>query len=220
MELSFPLMIGILGAATHAVDLGGSLFLFPSESAYVTLEPEMTAPLKSFTVCLRAFTEHTRHHGLFSVNNSTHGVYIQLSVNQGEFPFSVFVGGKGLQFKDLGYGSVRRQHICVTWDSDTGVTQVFLNAEKLARKVVNQGYTIEGPLQITLGQKKHLFGAYFYSNPSFVGEIGDVHMWNSVQHPQVIYLSYDNSPGVTGNVLNWRNLRYETKGGVLVLPVQ
>lgn len=219
MELSFLLMVSILGAATQASDLSGSVFLFPSESDYVTLEPKVTAPLNSFTICLRAFTELTRHHGLFSVNSSTQGTIIQLSVNHGDFPYSVSVGDHELHFKALGHAPVRK-HICATWDSDTGVTQVFLNADTLARKVMKHGYTIEGALQITLGQKKDPHTSSFNIKQSFVGEIGDVHMWDSVLTPAGIYQAHLSNPYMTGNIVNWRHLHYETKGRVLVLPVQ
>lgn len=179
----------------------------------------MTAPLKAFTVCLRAFKELTRPHGLFSVNSSSHGTDIQIFVNHGEFPYSVSVGDQELHFKDLGYASVRK-HLCATWESHTGVTQVFFNTNKLARKVVNKGYTIEGPLQITLGKKKDSHGGSFNIKHFFVGEIGDVHVWDSVKPPGHIYQAFINNPYTTGNVINWQDLRYETKGNVLVLPAQ
>ncbi|XP_078515699.1 C-reactive protein-like [Lissotriton helveticus] len=220
MELGL-LLISIFGAASQAIDMNGMLFLFPRESDtdQVILEPQLAAPMKGFTVCLRAVTELTRSYSLFSVSSRTHENMLLLFVNEGKSPSSVTVGGQDLAFSTLGY-SVERRHICTTWDSSTGVTQLWINGNPLPRKVLMPGYSIQGPLKVILGQEQDSFGGSFDAKQSFIGEIGDVHMWDYVLAPADIHQAFINNKHLYGNVINWRALSYTMKGNVLVEPVQ
>ncbi|XP_078518126.1 mucosal pentraxin-like [Lissotriton helveticus] len=221
MEMYFLLLISIAGAISHAVDLDGMLFLFPKDSVtdYVILKPDLDTPLKSFTVCVRAFTELTRSFALFSVSSSTEFnnlilYYHHIFTN----PYSVYVGGQLRVFKGL-RNAHERKHLCSSWDSSSGVTQFWLNGEPLVRQVMSKGHTIEGPLKFILGQEQDSFGGAFEAKESFVGEMGDVHMWDYVLSAADIHQAFINNKHFNGNVISWRALRYDKHGDVLVEPM-
>ncbi|XP_078518127.1 mucosal pentraxin-like [Lissotriton helveticus] len=221
MEMYFLLLISITGAISDAADLDGMVFLFPKESVtdYVILQPELATPVKSFTVCLRAFTELSRTIGLFSVSSSTQFDNLLLWYNPASAsPYSVYVGGQARSFKGLG-NAHERKHLCGSWDSSSGVTQFWLNGEPLVRQVMAKGYTIEGPFSFILGQDQDSFGGTFQAEQSFVGEMGDVHMWDYVLSAADIHQAFINNKHFNGNVISWRALRYEKHGDVLVEPM-
>lgn len=202
--------------------MDGQVFLFASRSAtnYVTLKQEVTS-LKGFTACLRAFTELTEGYSYFSCNSPTQDNSLLLfRRNSKESPFSVHVGGPEMPFRATSPALDRSHHICGTWDSFTGVIQMFLNGKPLARKVMKKGYSIQGPLKCILGQEQDSFGGNFDINQSFVGEIDNVHVWDYVLSPADIHQAFMNNKHLNGNVISWRNLWYDITGDVLVEPVQ
>ncbi|XP_033983396.1 C-reactive protein-like [Trematomus bernacchii] len=103
--------------------------------------------------------------------------------------------------------------ICSTWDSVTGVAQLWLDNKPFIRKYVG-GARIRNPV-IIIGQEQDSHGGGFDKTQSFVGMISDVHMWDytfSACEIQEYMLDRNLTPG---NVLNWKALDYRTYGRVL-----
>ena len=67
-----------------STDLRRKVFIFPEESdtAYVTLIPTVRKPLRSFTLCLKAFTDLTRPYSLFSYSTKSKDNELLLFVNK------------------------------------------------------------------------------------------------------------------------------------------
>ncbi|KAM3592594.1 uncharacterized protein V6R79_021783 [Siganus canaliculatus] len=107
--------------------------------------------------------------------------------------------------------------ICATWDSKTGVAQLWLDGKPSVRKFVGSS-SITEPIVI-LGQDQDSYGGSFEQRQSFIGMISDVHMWHYALSPCEIqhYVNGDFSPG---NVLNWRRLEFQISGRVLVEEAQ
>lgn len=104
----------------------------------------------------------------------------------------------------------------MTWDSDNGVVQLWVNGMIYPRKVCMKGSSIAAQTSIVLGQKQDSFEGQSFSSWPFVGEISDVHMWDDVLIPEDIQKVMS---GVhNGNIINWNSLTYEIKGNVLVEP--
>ncbi|XP_069505726.1 serum amyloid P-component-like [Ambystoma mexicanum] len=222
MALCFLLLISILGAVCQATNMDGQVFLFPSESIvnYVTLKQELNVPLKSFTVCLRAFTELTREYSLLSVSSpKTDNALLLLHSKHPERPIDINVDGQAMSFRGK-LKALERTHMCVAWDSSSGVTQLWLNGKPHIRKVMKRGATIQTPLKMILGQEQDSFGGSFDKNQSFEGEISDVHMWDHVLSPADIQQVFLNNKHLNGNVISWRDLPFEINGEVLIEPVQ
>ncbi|XP_063295137.1 C-reactive protein-like [Pelobates fuscus] len=196
-------------------DLGDKVFLFPRQDdhSHATLIPEQPRPLRSFTVCLRSFTELTEY-SLFSLATAIEDNAL-LIYPLSENTVSVYVGNEAISFK-VDEGLHEWKHTCVSWNSDTGVIQLWVNGKLYPRKVCNRGYSFPASTRIILGQEQDSFGGKFDKCQSFAGEISDVHMWDCVlssENIQKVLLKEMN-----GNVLNWRSLKFQSKGNVLIEP--
>ncbi|XP_069498094.1 serum amyloid P-component-like [Ambystoma mexicanum] len=222
MALCFHLLTSILGAVCQATNMDGQVFLFTNESIsnYVTLKQELSVPLKSFTICLHAFSELTRDYSLLSVNNPTKAnAFLLFHSKYPERPIAFDVDGQAMSFTAT-LNTPERTHICSTWDSSSGVTQLWLNGKPLARKVMKGGAAIQTPLKMILGQEQVYSDGTFDESQSFMGEMGDMHVWDHVLSPADIQQVFLNNKHLNGNVISWRDLPFEINGDVLIVPVQ
>ncbi|CAN2391393.1 serum amyloid, partial [Pristimantis euphronides] len=198
------------------IELGNKVFLFPrrTSTAYVVLKPEIKASLEKLSVCLKSYTELTRDHSLFS---------LAMSGSKQDNAFLIFPEPPNVSSVSINQEEVKIKtdpevlewkHTCVTWDSETGVIQLWVNGKLYPRRVSQKGFSIEPPISIILGQEQDSFGGKFDQDQCFVGELSDVHMWDHVLTPEDIQkvLSGDHP----GNVINWRSLNFEMKGNVLI----
>ncbi|XP_077327315.1 uncharacterized protein LOC143962145 [Lithobates pipiens] len=196
--------------------LEDKVFLFPKETDtdHVILRPTITEPLQKVSVCLRSYTELSRPYTPFSLatpgKDNAFVIYLQPPET-----CSVYINQELTSFK-TDSESLEWRHICVTWDSDTGVVQLWVNGKLYPRRVSMKGSSIVAETSIVLGQEQDSFGGKFDEKQSLVGELSDVHMWDYVLTPEDIKKVI--SGGHNGNVINWLSLYYEIKGEVLVQP--
>ncbi|XP_033983398.1 C-reactive protein-like [Trematomus bernacchii] len=106
--------------------------------------------------------------------------------------------------------------LCSTWDSGSGLFQMWLDGQPSSRRFMSAGSSISGPIIIVLGQDQDSHGGGFDIAHSFVGMMSDVHMWDHVLSPCEIqnYVHHLNFP--PGNVLNWNELEFQIIGRVLI----
>ncbi|XP_075886512.1 mucosal pentraxin-like [Nelusetta ayraudi] len=121
-----------------------------------------------------------------------------------------------MTFAGLDYNVNTWHSICFTWDSVSGVGQLWLNGKHSVRKYINSGSHISGTFIIILGQDQDSYGGTFDARQSFVGTLSDVHMWNETIPRQEIMNYMENKYFSSGNVLNWRHLEFRVTGRVLV----
>nr|XP_020741784.1 mucosal pentraxin-like [Odocoileus virginianus texanus] len=207
------LLLASLPEGMPQKDLRGKVFIFPkqSDTAYVTLIPRVRRPLKSFTLCLRAFTDLTRTYSLFSYSTrSKDNELLLFASKQGEY--ELYIGNAKVAFKvpHLRHGPV---HLCVSWESVSGIAELWVNGKPVGRKGLRRGYTLGRDAKIILGQEQDSFGGGFDAKQSFVGEIWDVSLWD-----RVVLLKSLCPFCYIGNILNWRALTYQAKGYVVVKP--
>lgn len=198
-------------------DMSKQAFVFPgaSATAYVSLEAESKKPLEAFTVCLYAHADVSRSFSIFSYATKTSFNEILLFWTRGK-GFSIAVGGPEVLFSASEIPEVPT-HICATWESATGIVELWLDGKPRVRKSLQKGYTVGTNASIILGQEQDSYGGGFDANQSLVGDIGDVNMWDFVLSPEqinAVYVGRVFSP----NVLNWRALQYETRGDVFIKP--
>ncbi|KAG8549665.1 hypothetical protein GDO81_020219 [Engystomops pustulosus] len=199
-------------------DMGNQVFLFPRETStsHVVLKPAVKSALQKVSVCLRSYTEISRKHGLFSLAMSNPKVqnafliyisppnYCNVYIN--DEPNQIITDPEVIEWK----------HTCVTWDSTSGIIQLWVNGKLYPRKVSNKGFSINTKISIIVGQEQDEFGGGFNKSDSFVGELTDIHMWDYVLSPGDIQKVMTND--YTGNVINWRSLHFEIKGDALIQP--
>ncbi|XP_078143315.1 C-reactive protein-like isoform X1 [Centroberyx gerrardi] len=211
------LLVMLTACAAAPQDLSGKMFTFPQQtnSAHVKLETSRSE-FSAVTVCLRSFTDLNRAHILFSlatpsaandflIFKKTAANEIQLSVRNSD----VDVGGQ--EYKLNTWHSV-----CATWDSQSGLVQLWLDGKPSAKKFISSGSNIKGKPIIILGQEQDSYGGRFDINQCFIGMISDVHMWDYALSSCEIQRYVDDLNFTPGNVLNWRALQFQITGRVLL----
>ncbi|KAG9469922.1 hypothetical protein GDO78_019327 [Eleutherodactylus coqui] len=186
--------------------------LFPRQTStdHVILKTTATEPLKQFTACMHSYTELTRDYSLLSIATpSTANAFhihpmppnnISISINNEDIYFRV--DPDVLDWKQT----------CVAWDSETGLLQLWVNAKRYPRKVTTSRSPIGPQMSLTLGQYlDHDIGH------SFVGEMHSLNMWDYVLSPEAITESFRFGSNINGNIINWKNQPYETKGDTMIL---
>uniref|UniRef100_A0A8C6ILK1 Pentraxin family member n=1 Tax=Mus spicilegus TaxID=10103 RepID=A0A8C6ILK1_MUSSI len=207
------LFLSVLSGSVAQTDMKGKAFIFPQESstAYVSLIPKVRKSLQNFTLCIKAFTDLTRPYSIFSYSTRTKDNEILLFVEKrGEY--MLYVGNSGVSFK-APTNHFDPVHICVNWESVSGIAEFWLNGKAFGRKGLKKGYVVGGDAKIILGQEQDSFGGKFDVKQSFVGEIWDVSLWNHVVPIKEVHDSCNN-----GNIINWQALIHEDSGYVVTKP--
>ncbi|XP_068030937.1 serum amyloid P-component-like [Anomalospiza imberbis] len=211
------LILAALFGPTAPQDLGSSVLVFPqeSQSAHVQVTAKLEQPLNNFTVCLRSYTDLTRPYSLFSYATKKQSNEILLfKPKPGQYELSV--GNKFLSFtvpEILG----KSEHVCVSWESSTGIVGFWFNGKPWPRKGLQKGYTVGVPASILLGQDQDSFGGGFDAKQSFVGEISSVYMWDTGISDSEVLLAIDDTPGQTP-IFGWRNFPYKIVDEVYLKP--
>uniref|UniRef100_A0A7N6BDX5 Pentraxin family member n=1 Tax=Anabas testudineus TaxID=64144 RepID=A0A7N6BDX5_ANATE len=105
--------------------------------------------------------------------------------------------------------------ICSTWDSASGLGQVWLDGKPSSRKFISSESNIKGSILIVLGQEQDSYGGGFDITQCFVGMMSDVHMWDYTLSPCEIQNYMSDLTFTPGNVLNWKALDFQITGRVL-----
>ncbi|ELV10595.1 C-reactive protein isoform X3 [Tupaia chinensis] len=214
----FLIFIGFFNAFGQS-DFHGKAFVFPRETAnsYVSLKAQLKKALNAFTVCVYFYSElaPTRGYSIFSyaTRKSANDILIFRSKESG---YLLGVGGPELEFK-VYENAASPTHLCATWESASGIAELWVNGKPRVRKSLQKGYTVGSDASIILGQDQDSFGGDFDAKQSLVGDIGDVNMWDFVLSPEMIrsvYRGGTNSP----NMLNWRQLMFSANGDVYIKP--
>uniref|UniRef100_A0A4X2JUF3 Pentraxin family member n=1 Tax=Vombatus ursinus TaxID=29139 RepID=A0A4X2JUF3_VOMUR len=213
IQLLWTLLLITFSGSMAKRDFRGKALLFPKPTAnsYVTLTPLLNKKLQSFTVCLWTYSELSRGYSVFSYATRASANEILLFRDRvGQY--SLTVGGEEVTFQ-VTESPLTPVDICATWESATGVAEIWMNGKPLVRKVMKVGYALSDNPKIILGQDQDTYGGGFDINQSFVGEIGNVHMWDYVLPPKLIKVKC-----FWGNVLNWRKLEFQKYGSMSIAP--
>ncbi|XP_041672229.1 C-reactive protein-like [Cheilinus undulatus] len=203
--------------AGHAVeqDLSEKVFVFPVSSANSYVKPIATLeqPLTAATMCMRYFSSLTRAQTLFSLATPAQSnAFLLYKPSVGVY--RLHINGAPLDVPGLPDQTDEWNSVCWTWDSNNGLNTVWVNGKRSGRKILGAKASITGVPIIILGQDQDSYGGGYDQAQSFVGDITDVHLWNSAISPCEIKLYIEGSAFTPGNLLNWKNLRYSTTGSV------
>ncbi|OCT66457.1 C-reactive protein-like [Xenopus laevis] len=226
MEMRFLCLLLFAGSMAQE-DMDRNVFLFPSKTVgdYVVLTPMVTEPLDKLTVCLRSYTDGGRY-ALLTVGtreSKIRNMFVILqdtshsSPPQLYFYPAVYINNTQVSIPAKA-DVLEWNHYCVTWDSNTGVLQLWVNGKVSPRKVLKKGFSIDLRDGISLGRMRRYYGTDWDSTFAFEGEISDVHMWNEVLSPKTIRRVLLNDRDINGNVISWRSLNYTINGDVIVQP--
>ncbi|KAK2870417.1 hypothetical protein Q8A67_024809 [Cirrhinus molitorella] len=203
------------------VGLAGKMLVFPakSSSSYVKLTPEKPMSLSAFTLCMRVATSlrEWRDIILFAYRTRDTDELNVWKEKDGRLSLYIQSSGKGALF-NLPSLSPYRTHLCVTWNSATGLTAFWVDGRRSSLQVYNVGNRVRAGGIVVLGQDPDSYLSDFEYEQSFVGDIKDVYMWNYVLSDSQIRAVHSNQKAYMpkGNIFDWTTIRYYTQGNVVV----
>ncbi|XP_054854416.1 C-reactive protein-like [Eublepharis macularius] len=217
--LPLLLLSSLLGSFAQE-DLGRKAFVFPvaSDTAYVVLKTIVQRPLTGFTLCMRFYTELTRTFSLFSYASERNYNEILIFVEKPN-KYSLYLSDRAVTFDipEKMTAKLGGEHICVSWESDTGLVEFWMNGQPMVRKSLKKGHSISTEASIILGQEQDSLGGGFDIDQSFVGEITDMYMWSRVLSPdEVVHTWYNEA--LPDCLINWRSLSYNITGYAAIKP--
>ncbi|XP_077179526.1 serum amyloid P-component-like [Paroedura picta] len=210
--------LGLSGAlAQTSLDEKVFVFPMPSTNSYVLLKPQLPERLHQFTVCLRFYTDMTRELSLLSCSSKREHNEI-LILKHSPMVYHLYVGGKSVSYTLSGNTELGRhwENICMAWNSTTGIVQFWVNGLALPRKGLSKGYVLKTDLIMMLGQDQDTYGGSLDEQQSFVGEMAEVYLWDTVLSPEQLKKIW--SEKVPNALVDWTALNFEIKGYVVLEP--
>ncbi|XP_022621399.1 C-reactive protein-like [Seriola dumerili] len=210
-------LLVLTGCAASPQDLSGKMFTFPQETntACVKLNTSQQT-FSAVTVCHRSFTDLKRDHVLFSLATPASANDYLIFWDETNKEMEPHIKDRKTEYGRQDYKPNTWHSICSTWDSDSGLVQLWIDGQPSIRKFISSGSSIRGSTIIILGQEQDSHGGGFNVKQSFVGMMSDVHMWDYVLSPCEIHNYVDEHNFTPGNVLNWSALNLQIIGRVLL----
>ncbi|XP_069072616.1 C-reactive protein-like [Pleurodeles waltl] len=197
-------------------DMTGDVFVYQMDNkqTQVALQLMSNETLRSFTICLRTFTDRSGPYGLFEL--ITHPpFYSEITIfKSSSRSYTLTVRAEKIDFltKDLVNQWVP---LCFSWESATGTACFWENGVRLPRHGLNRGHVLKRSVSSTLGKRRES-PPYI---PQYVGELDELYMWDYVlSNSEVLHYTTASSSFSPGNILNWRNLTYNLIDDVVVEP--
>ncbi|XP_044037592.1 pentraxin fusion protein-like [Siniperca chuatsi] len=192
--------------------------VFPTETStsYVEMVPMKPLNLAAFTLCMNVATELTgeREIILFAYRTADSD---ELNVwRELDGRLSFYLSGDGVLFRVPQLGALQT-HLCVTWDSSSGAAALFMDGKRSLTKIYKKGHAIRPGGKVLLGQDPDSFLGGFDAKQSFVGEIGDVNMWDTVLSDGEIQDMFSGKTLTIGTVLDWDTAQLKINGAVEVV---
>ncbi|KAJ8370785.1 hypothetical protein SKAU_G00108130 [Synaphobranchus kaupii] len=199
-------------------DLTGIMMIFPEDSTanYAKLLPKKEGPYSNLSVCLTYNTDAPDEFILFSMATPrVHNAFV-IGKKRGAGPFEVFVNDKKVLFHKAPQGPLSWIHLCTTWDSSTGLVQLWVDGQPSVKKLASKGFLIQATPIIILGQEQESYGDRFDRDMTFVGHLSDLHVWDRVLQPCEVEQAMGGFMSRQGNVLDWGALELEIFGNVVL----
>nr|XP_046272036.1 pentraxin fusion protein-like [Scatophagus argus] len=217
MQLSAVLLL-VAASAVLAGSVTIKSLVFPAETStsYVEMVPQKPLSLRAFTLCMRLATELRGEREVILFAYRT-GDYDELNVwRELDGRLSFYLSGDGVIFQVPELGALQT-HLCFTWDSGSGAATLFMDGKKSLTKIYRTGHTIRPGGKVLLGQDPDNYLGDFDAKQSFVGEIYDVNMWDSVLSDSNIQNLFSGKRVPRGNVFDWETTQLKINGNVHVV---
>uniref|UniRef100_A0A3P8T2E6 Pentraxin family member n=1 Tax=Amphiprion percula TaxID=161767 RepID=A0A3P8T2E6_AMPPE len=193
--------------------------VFPIESnnSYAELVPLKPLQLKAFTLCMRVATELTgRREVIFAYRTKEVDELNVWRELDGRLSLYLRSSSEGVLFQVPELGALQT-HLCVAWDSSSGAAALFMDGRRSLTKIHKKGHTINQGGKVILGQDPDNYLGSFEAKQSFVGEISDVNMWDSVLSDSTIQDLVSGKEVPRGNVFDWETTQLKITGRVEVI---
>ncbi|XP_060937204.1 C-reactive protein-like [Limanda limanda] len=210
-------LVMLTGCAESIEDMSGRMFLFPQQTNTARVKLNIAQQvLSEVTVCHRSFTDLKRDHALFSLATSSNSNGFLIFWDEASKEIEPIIIDKKAEYGAFDYRPNMWHSICTTWDSESGLVQMWFDGIPSTRKSSSSGSSIQGTMMILLGQEQDSHGGGFDIKQSFVGMISDVHMWDNILHSCEIQDYVNENIFTPGNVINWNALDFQIVNNVLI----
>jgi len=205
-------------------------------TSHIKVQVKVETPISAMTMCQRYFYSGRDQlpRVLFHLGNGEDNIWLTYGVGQYDQQYRLHIRGSVIDLPKLPDSGHRHQWNSLCWTWSLGLTQLWVNKERSGHHSVPKQQPIPAvEVTIRLGQEE-IEGPGGSSKPggggiggssgskgsksgeSFMGDVTDVHVWDSVLTPCVIK-QYIRGTGVSpGNLLNWRALEYTPNGNVFI----
>ncbi|XP_034730507.1 serum amyloid P-component-like [Etheostoma cragini] len=119
------------------------------------------------------------------------------------------------QYREQDYKPNMWHSVCTTWDSSSGLVQLWFDGRPSIRKYITSE-AIRGSPMIIIGQEQDSHGGGFDLKQCFVGMMSDVHMWDYTLSPCEMQKYVDDLNFTPGNLLNWSAMEFQIIDKVLI----
>ncbi|XP_053096498.1 serum amyloid P-component-like isoform X2 [Pangasianodon hypophthalmus] len=190
------------GTAWETRNLGGLMFsVMPN--AVVSFRSVTLSNVTGLTLCLRAVTEQKwlMEDGLSLTFDKN------VAVNIGDFNTAYEYKLQFNRFSMVLAQGVRSlwKSSCLTWDSSSGMAQLWFDGKMSARKGLSRGTVFSGQPELTMYQ--------------FEGQVSDVYLWDSVLSVRELHrYLYHHSVPSRGSILDWKQMEFRSSGYVVLEP--
>lgn len=178
------------------------------------LNVPLQEPLSSLSVCLKHYSPLFRSYALFSYATPSSDNDFLIFKDKPNM-YSVTVGGSVVNFNIPTKAIPHWEHICVSWNSTSGLIYFWLNGVLLPRLGTKRGYRISPQASIVLGQDQDTFGGGFDINQSFMGDMSEVNMWPQVLTTDDIRLLMKGDT-LPKSLASWNSFNYTLQDYVVV----
>ncbi|XP_067863073.1 C-reactive protein-like isoform X1 [Heptranchias perlo] len=201
-------------SASQGLEKKSLIFPTKTSTSYVVLEPKEMPSLPAFTLCMKVASESTFGYSLFSYATTHHDNELLVWYERNG-DFSLYLSSTEINFI-LSEMDAQLRHMCVTWESEEGLTTFWVNGQRSIEKVVNRKGNVRGGGTIILGQEQDSVGGRFDANQCFVGEMADVNLWDHVLTANEINVVSQGCGCLGGNIIDWATIRYKSVGNVKI----
>lgn len=172
--------------------------------------------LNSFTVCLHILLESDDISTVvsYSTDRGDNELMISISEDRDTREVGLWIGNEFINLPH-NYRSHDWTNYCITWSSEGGGAQLWINGKIGERRQLKSGYTISPRGVLALGIDHD--GVLGISNAqAFVGKMTDVNVWDYMLSTANIrdQMSCDRNNTVVGNVFSWGSTKLSLYGGV------
>uniref|UniRef100_A0A8C8GAW8 Pentraxin (PTX) domain-containing protein n=2 Tax=Oncorhynchus tshawytscha TaxID=74940 RepID=A0A8C8GAW8_ONCTS len=193
------------------------VFPMETDNSYVELVPQKDLDMGAFTLCMRVATELAKGNREIILFAYRTLYFDELNMwREADGRYGLFMSGEGVFFH-LPELNTFQTHLCLTWDSKSGMAAFHVDGKRSIRKVYKSGHKVQNGGKVILGQDPDSFLKDFDSKQSFVGEITDVNMWDYVLSDAMIEALHVGKRMPRGNIFDWETIELIVNGNVKVI---
>lgn len=183
-----------------------------NKGGFLKFRSSSLSDVTALTVCMRAVSESWMISDRLELSFES-GWFrnIWIGANMGYYEgYQLQVGNDAVDFTKrslVPVGEVQTpwRSRCFTWDSGTGMAQLWFDGMMSVRKGLARGTMFTGHLQLAL--------------PLFEGQLTELYVWNRVLDARQLFQYLHNKVvSERGAILDWRQIEFSTGGYVLMEP--